>query len=400
MIIYFVDQRARTRAAAQWQRIHDRGEPTTLAEFRDRLPRVPDNENMTPALLAVGKLLEKRCADDSAKALNAAFNNRVFVNFNAQPSAEQRAAIKAYLDTRSTERESIYQALNRPLGQLSMDENRVIQLRDVLDILSWDMVVRLNESSIESREIALNRLLRLEKCIGCPSHLLAALIRASMIERSNEAILSILNRQPLPETTLVQVATIVNENAWDEDLFWAICGERAYFHDLMATRLGSDPRRFLPIVNSQAKANTLELYSNLIDALHPIGPRTITALPAFNQDSGVFNRLSLLTGIMTPALSNQILTTLPKLGTRRALSAVLACERYRLAEGKWPESLDVLVPRFLSSVPHNISNDQPVEFERNDEGIWVYCRTESATGRNRAVQKHACRLLNPELRAP
>jgi hypothetical protein len=50
--------------------------------------------------------------------------------------------------------------------------------------------------------------------------------------------------------------------------------------------------------------------------------------------------------------------------------AVLACalERYRLLEGKLPENVNALLPRFLPAVPHDVLTGQPLAYEAVAEG--------------------------------
>jgi hypothetical protein len=53
--------------------------------------------------------------------------------------------------------------------------------------------------------------------------------------------------------------------------------------------------------------------------------------------------------------------------------AALACalERYRLANGRFPESLDALAPRFISPLPHDVINGQPLRYRRTDDGQFI-----------------------------
>ncbi len=53
--------------------------------------------------------------------------------------------------------------------------------------------------------------------------------------------------------------------------------------------------------------------------------------------------------------------------------AALACalERCRLAEGRYPDQLQALVPRFLPQVPHDVINGQPFKYRRTDDGRFV-----------------------------
>jgi hypothetical protein len=53
--------------------------------------------------------------------------------------------------------------------------------------------------------------------------------------------------------------------------------------------------------------------------------------------------------------------------------AMLACalERYRLAEGQYPDSLDALVPRFSKVLPGDIIDGQPLKYRRTDDGRFI-----------------------------
>jgi hypothetical protein len=49
-----------------------------------------------------------------------------------------------------------------------------------------------------------------------------------------------------------------------------------------------------------------------------------------------------------------------------------ALERYRLAHGSYPGSLDVLAPQFIDQVPHDLINGQPLHYRRKDDGYVLY----------------------------
>ena len=49
----------------------------------------------------------------------------------------------------------------------------------------------------------------------------------------------------------------------------------------------------------------------------------------------------------------------------------IALERYRLAHGEYPGSLDALTPQFMEKIPHDIINGQPLQYRRTDDGQFV-----------------------------
>ena len=52
---------------------------------------------------------------------------------------------------------------------------------------------------------------------------------------------------------------------------------------------------------------------------------------------------------------------------------VIACalERYRLANGQFPETLDALTPRFIARLPHDVIGGQPYKYRRTDDEQFI-----------------------------
>jgi hypothetical protein len=48
-----------------------------------------------------------------------------------------------------------------------------------------------------------------------------------------------------------------------------------------------------------------------------------------------------------------------------------ALERYRLANGRFPDSLDALTPKFIAKLPRDVINGQPLKYRRTDDGQFV-----------------------------
>jgi hypothetical protein len=50
---------------------------------------------------------------------------------------------------------------------------------------------------------------------------------------------------------------------------------------------------------------------------------------------------------------------------------VCALQRYRMAYGQYPETLDELVPQYVEKLPHDIVGGQPLKYRRADDGQFV-----------------------------
>ena len=75
--------------------------------------------------------------------------------------------------------------------------------------------------------------------------------------------------------------------------------------------------------------------------------------------------------LMLSALGNAV----PKFAYGQAsvnlARTAIALERYRLAHGEYPESLDALAPQFIAEVPHDVIGGQPLKYRRDADGSFV-----------------------------
>ena len=53
-----------------------------------------------------------------------------------------------------------------------------------------------------------------------------------------------------------------------------------------------------------------------------------------------------------------------------ALRLLIACKRYQRAQGRWPGTLQELVPAFLPAVPTDPFDGQPFRYDPGREQLW------------------------------
>ena len=56
----------------------------------------------------------------------------------------------------------------------------------------------------------------------------------------------------------------------------------------------------------------------------------------------------------------------------RTAVAGLAAERFRLDRGRWPDSLEQLVPSYLSEIPRDPFVDAPLKLRKLPDGLFIY----------------------------
>src|SRR5205085_10642424 len=59
-------------------------------------------------------------------------------------------------------------------------------------------------------------------------------------------------------------------------------------------------------------------------------------------------------------------------GYFRSAAAALAAEQFRQARGRWPTTLDELVPEYLAAVPRDPCDLRPLRLARRPDGIVIY----------------------------
>jgi hypothetical protein len=80
---------------------------------------------------------------------------------------------------------------------------------------------------------------------------------------------------------------------------------------------------------------------------------------------------NILEKMLLPAFGNSAKKFACAQGSVNLARTAIALERYRLARGEFPETLDVLAPQFIAKLPHDIINGQPLHYRLNASGQFV-----------------------------
>jgi hypothetical protein len=80
-----------------------------------------------------------------------------------------------------------------------------------------------------------------------------------------------------------------------------------------------------------------------------------------------FNPYNVFAGLLLPALAAPVEKCAYAQNAVSMARVAVALERYRLAHGAFPDSLDVLSPQFIQPIPHDIINGEPLQYERTGD---------------------------------
>ena len=75
--------------------------------------------------------------------------------------------------------------------------------------------------------------------------------------------------------------------------------------------------------------------------------------------------------MLFPAIENAVKKLTYAQSSANMARVAIAQERYRLAHGEYPDSLEALVPQFIEKIPHDVIGGQPLHYRRTDDGQFV-----------------------------
>ena len=82
-------------------------------------------------------------------------------------------------------------------------------------------------------------------------------------------------------------------------------------------------------------------------------------------------RYNFLTSLAMPNFVKAIQTFARNQTSANEAAVACALERYRLAHGEYPETLDALAPQFIEKIPHDIIGGKPLHYRRMDDGKFL-----------------------------
>ena len=202
-----------------------------------------------------------------------------------------------------------------------------------------------------------------------------------------ESIENILRVGEVSERTLVELDSIIASRRAASTMKWAFLGSRAWFietseHLAATTPLlggnatsvggGSGILGTPELLLRQSQVCGTKMLTWLVEAADD--PREMIQACARIEEEAyqLPDRLYLAKGLLMVSEYSAVLSHLRGVTNLDCARAAVAAERFRLATGRLPETLDQLVPDFLDAVPTDPFDVAPIRLTTADEGIVVY----------------------------
>lgn len=265
---------------------------------------------------------------------------------------------------------------------------RVLRLRSVAELQA-------GQSELALADVQLG--LYLADTVRTEPILISHLVRLVMFRLTLQPVWEGLANHAWSEAQLVALETALAKRDFAADYQWSMRGEMAFSNSELehlrrhpeelenlrafnyADSSGNDC--FLPpgplarlIPNGWFDQNIYRCERTVMEYYFPVAD---VAQGTFMPDLARRGDAAVAAEVKAPSPFNQLaLVTLPALGNaarhfafaQAALAqarTAIALERYRLAQGSFPESLEALVPKYLVALPRDVVGGQPMKYRRN-----------------------------------
>jgi hypothetical protein len=205
----------------------------------------------------------------------------------------------------------------------------------------------------------------------------------TVLWRTYGSIEQAINRTTLTEEQLLKLSALVRESNNDEGfrkaLLTELCLELHKFIAPLAEvseRIGEQENSLMRKLiisrilglNSRNALDCIDLIQKSVDALELPDPDRLKAFEAVRESVPKNNKQGryIVMEVMTLEME------LDRQARARVTLTALAVERYRLAEGHLPQSLDNLVPVYMETVPEDPFDGQNLRYRRLKTGFVVY----------------------------
>ena len=376
---------------AKLQAIRATSLPTSGAEANDYYTAVPDDENAALKMAGAFALMTNYNDQRSNEVALIKFPQR-----KDTLTPEQLELIAGYGTMNSNALAKAQEAIKLPRCRYPMDLSwgaatllpHLAKLKTMSRIAEFQSLLDTNESSV-----AISTIIGMASTLDTEPTIISKLVRIAMLNMAEMALERRLNVGELNEAQLTNLEQLFAEAAKTNQMANGLIGERAsflrYFRMSFAEiqKLSNNPSEQdrPPIPGPQPLFSTvtgfferdLRFYLQAMGtniSLASTFPKNISTITNVEEQISQTSRRHyyILSALMLPALGNTIIKEANELAQVRSAQTALAVERFRLANGKPPENLNELVPQFLSAVPMDPFDGQPLRYHRLAKGYVIY----------------------------
>lgn len=434
--LHFYDRHWEKKVDARVAGYRAAGQPVAWEEVVAARRHVPDEENSALILLDAFPFLQ-RAEGAYAELLVYEFGSEFMSG--ARHSEQVRALVQDYLDANAEALERIRQAAQFPRGAYPLDPlgspweqpfDHLTGVREAVYLCCIEAALHAEAGDARKAAACLKAGRAVSASLGDSATLIEGLVRIATgaiwvggLQRALE-----LCEMPAEDLRMLRAEAALADEGLSLEL--AFYGERSSAYALLGASgemdwtaawgppaargfllyrvlpswVERDTLHYFGLIERAARASTLPLAERLREA------RAVAREVQRLALSAPRNGLSVNWG---PGVSRALREEVKADMRLQVAEVALAVEEWRMEHGRWPDSLEELVPELLDAIPQDPFSDGAIRYARTEDGVIVYSVGEDGKDNGglteeQAVQKATVqieegwdlpfRLLDPELR--
>ncbi|MFC1781577.1 hypothetical protein ACFLZ8_04890 [Planctomycetota bacterium] len=216
--------------------------------------------------------------------------------------------------------------------------------------------------------------------------IISQLVHASTHHSALSSLERIINRIDFTDEQLIKLQELITNNADLSGMTKAFIGERCQTLSILEnpTILNSDIiggyvppapilEAYIALGLADREAITfLDIMDQFIQAFKLPHPERNKAADIIEAEISKTFKIHYILKIFMPAFGRIVDIDSESIAGIRIVQATLAVQRYRLAEGKLPEQLKELVPKYIESVPEDPFDGKELRYKELNPGFVIY----------------------------
>jgi hypothetical protein len=301
--------------------------------------------------------------------------------------------------------EELRQASQRPYAQFPVYSNpdrpfdtllpHLAMLKRVTQLLQLRAIAELQDNQSQAALDDIKLMLRLIESLRGEPYLISQLVRLAMLEYDLQPIYEGLAEHQWSDVQLAKLDVELAKLGYLADYQHSMRGERACaiatIEIVRQTRnLGilEGPNENLPVQNALLHLvpsgwfylNDLalaQMNQHVLLPLADVQDRIVSPEAERRANDAEIDlatkspRVNFIARMIYPALAGSVRKFAFAQEAVDLARVAIALERYRLAHGEYPGSLDALAPQFMEKIPHDIITGQPLKYRREANGQFV-----------------------------
>jgi hypothetical protein len=384
---------------AKLNEIRQQGCPVTLAELDKWYPQPPPGENAADVYIqAFGRYVKDKSDTNLPIVGNARMPDR-----GMPLSEDTKRGIADYLARNQSALDFLYKAAAMKscryppnVSDFSGSMRSLMQqfqpVRQGARLLYLETLSACEGGDTQSAVRSITASIALAESLRDRSIMISYLVEHACLEMTISCLERALSRTEFNEHQLTELGdafysvqtnnafecAFIGERAWANAEWLEICSGRGHASDLLpwAPEQIGEFDRALSVVYRPTGLVDLD-YLVYLQSFDDLLRTTNMSFPDRLEKAASLRNRSSLKVLPVARIRMSLMTQPTKFEARlqahlRSIHAALSVERYRIANGALPDSLSDLVPKFLSEIPTDPFDGQPLRYKKLAKGYVVY----------------------------